>query len=85
MHVIVYKLFIETMYWTWLMVIINVFCGLLFYYSTVYFGSMPGFGEYFQPEVVGQYEMILQTKKAWICLIVVPTVSLLPDITYLLI
>ena len=84
MHIIVFKLFIETTYWNWLTVLINIFCGLLFYYLSVVFGSMPGVGEIFQPEVVGQYAMIMGSKKAWICLIVIPAISLLPDVTYLL-
>ena len=55
MHIIVFKLFIETMYWNWLTVIINIFCGLLFYYASVIFGSSPGIAEIFQPEVNGMY------------------------------
>ena len=84
MHTIVFKLFIETSYWNTLTICVNIFCGLLFYYLTVVIGSMPGIGEIFQPEVTGIYALILSSKKAWICLVVIPVISLLPDITYLL-
>ena len=38
MHIIVGKLFIETVYWNWLSGITNIFC-LLFYYISVIIGN----------------------------------------------
>ena len=47
MHIIVFKLFIETSYWNWFTVLINLGCGLLLYYFSVILGSMPGSAEIF--------------------------------------
>ena len=84
MHIIVFKLFIETSYWNWLTICVNLFCGLMFYYLSVLLGNTPSVAAIFQPEVTGQYSLIMESHKAWICLIVIPIISLLPDITFLL-
>ena len=54
MHIIVGKLFIETVYWNWLASITNIAC-LLFYYICVIGGNTPTIAEIFQPEINGQY------------------------------
>ena len=59
MHIIVFKLFIETSYWNWLTVGVNIFFGILFYYASVLVIFMPGLAEIFQPQINGQYMMIL--------------------------
>ena len=46
MHTIVLKLFVETVYWNWLMAITNVLC-LLFYYVCVLGGSTPTVAQVF--------------------------------------
>ena len=83
MHVIVGKLFIETNYWNWLATITNI-ASLLFYYVCVILGNTASVAEVFQPEINGQYFEMLSSGKAWIVLLVLPLVALLPDTTYLL-
>lgn len=84
MHIIVGKLFIETVYWNWLAAIINI-ASLLFYYICVIGGNTAPIAEIFQPEITGQYFLMLYSGKAWIVLLVLPLVALLPDIAYMLI
>ena len=83
MHIIVLKLFIETVYWNWLMGITNLLC-LLFYYICVLGGNTAPVAEIFQPEINGVYFMIVSSGKAWVVLLVLPIVALLPDATYVL-
>ena len=83
MHVISAKLFIETVYWNWLASILNIF-SLLFYYICVIAGNSAPIAEIFQPEINGQYFEMLSSGKAWIVLIILPMVALLPDTTYIL-
>ena len=40
MHVITIKLFIETVYWNWLMALASI-SSLLLYYGTVFIGNIP--------------------------------------------
>ena len=52
MHIIVGKLFIETVYWNYLAGVTNVLC-LLFYYLCVIGGNTAPMAEIFQPEING--------------------------------
>jgi len=52
MHIIVGKLFIETVYWNWLAGLTNLLC-LLFYYFCVVMGNTSTIAEIFQPEING--------------------------------
>lgn len=52
MHIIVGKLFIETVYWNYLAGVTNVLC-LLFYYLCVIGGNTAPIAEIFQPEING--------------------------------
>jgi len=54
MHIIVGKLFIETVYWNWLMALTNLAC-LVFYYICVIGGNAGPIAEIFQPEINGVY------------------------------
>ena len=83
MHIIVGKLFIETVYWNWLSGITNIVC-LVFYYISVIVGNSAPVAQIFQPEIEGQYFAMLQSGKAWIVLLVLPLVALLPDTVYML-
>lgn len=83
MHIIVGKLFIETVYWNWLAGLTNIAC-LLFYYICVIGGNAAPIAEVFQPEINGQYFMMLESGKAWLVLIVLPMFALLPDTTFML-
>jgi len=83
MNTITGKLFIETVYWNWLAGIINIGC-LLFYYISVIGGNTAPIAEIFQPEINGQYFEMLSSGKAWIVLLVLPMIALLPDMMYML-
>lgn len=83
MHIIVGKLFIETVYWNWLSGITNIVC-LLFYYISVIVGNTAPVARIFQPEIAGQYFAMLSSGKAWIVLLVLPLVALLPDTIFML-
>ena len=83
MHIIVGKLFIETVYWNWLSGITNIVC-LAFYYICVVIGNSSPVAQIFQPEIEGQYFAMLASGKAWIVLLVLPLVALLPDTIYML-
>ena len=54
MHIISIKLLIETVYWNWLAILINIF-ALMFYYISVVGGNMTFVAEIFQPEINGVY------------------------------
>ena len=82
-HIVTFKLFIETVYWNWIMTIVNL-GSLLCYYSNVLFGNIPFVSQLLQPQINGEYWNVVKSGKGWVCLIVLPAVALLPDITYLL-
>ena len=84
MHVIVGKLFIESVYWNWLAGIINIAC-LLFYYLSVIGGNTAPVAQLFQPEIEGRYFEMLASGKAWIVLLVLPMFALLPDLVFMLV
>ena len=83
MQIITGKLFIETGYWNAIAGIINI-ASLFFYYLCVIGGNTSSIAEIFQPEINGQYWLILGNGKAWIVLLVLPMVALLPDTAYML-
>ena len=66
MHIIVGKLFIETVFWNWLSSITNV-CCLAFYYICVLGGNTAPVAEMFQPEINGQYFEMLASGKEGSC------------------
>jgi len=84
MNIIVGKLFIETGYWNWLAGIVNI-ASLLFYYICVIGGNTAPIAEIFQPEITGQYFIMMYSGKSWCVLLVLPLVALLPDLSYMLI
>jgi len=59
--------------------------SLAFYYFCVLMGNTSTIAEIFQPEINGQYFEILSSGKAWVVLLVLPIVALLPDIAFMLI
>ena len=83
MHVIAGKLAIETVYWNWISGLVNIAC-VLFYYICVLGGNVAPVANIFQPEIGGQYNEMVSNGKAWIVLIVLPIVALLPDLIYML-
>ena len=54
------------------------------YYATVVLMNLHPLAQMVQPQIDGEFWLILQSVKAWVCLIVLPAVALLPDATYVL-
>ena len=80
-HIIVLKLFLESGYWNWLSAITGV-VSLAVYWACVIFLNTDFVALLIQPELCGEYFKIIVSPKAWICMVLVPMVALLPDITY---
>eukprot|EP00347_Sterkiella_histriomuscorum_P002846 403366575 len=83
-HVIIYKLFIETVYWNTVS-LVTCFACLFLYYSIIFVGNSNGLASLVQPQLNGQVNLMFQLPKFWVSLISVPWVALLPDIAYLII
>jgi len=82
-HIIVFKIMLETVYWNWLSVSLGIVC-MISYYATVVLINVHPFAIMLQPQIDGEFWLILKSVKAWVCLIVLPAVALLPDVTYVL-
>jgi magnesium-transporting ATPase (P-type) len=78
------KLFLETNFWNWYSGLSGLFCIVL-YYLTVLVLSTESTSELLQPELNGEYFRILASAKAWIAIILIPVVALLPDIGFMFI
>lgn len=83
-HVIVFKLFLESVFWNWIATLTGLVC-LIVYYGMVIGLNIDMFATIFQPELNGEILLMLGSAKAWFCLIVLPAVALLPDLAYTLI
>lgn len=83
-HIIVLKLFLETNFWNWYSAITGVSCVML-YYATVLLLSTQMVSELIQPELNAEFFRILQSAKAWIAIILLPVVALLPDLSLILV
>ena len=83
-HVIVFKIMIETVNWNWVSTLFGLIC-FASYYVMVFAMNMPMLAPLIQPEINGEFMLIFTSIKAWICLILLPAVALLPDIAILLI
>ena len=82
-HIIVLKLFIESVYWNWVSTCTGLICVII-YYASVVILNLDFLAKVLQPELEGEYMMMLTNGKAWICMIVLPAVALIPDLTYTL-
>ncbi len=81
-HVIVFKILIETVNWNWISTLFGVIC-FASYYVMVFAMNMPILSPLIQPEINGEFLLIFTNIKAAICLVLLPCVALLPDITIL--
>lgn len=70
----------ETNYWNWYSFGTGVVCVLL-YYATVLLFSTQYVSELLQPELNAEFFRILSSAKAWITILLLPIVALLPDMT----
>ena len=75
------KLFLESVFWNWISTGTGIACVLL-YYATVLLLNSEAVAQLVEPELQGEYNKIFMSPKAWICMIILPLVALLPDVTY---
>jgi magnesium-transporting ATPase (P-type) len=77
----VLKLFLESVFWNYLSTLTGIVC-LLNYYGCVILLNTVFVSQMLQPELTGEFYLIFQSLKAWLIIILLPMVALLPDITY---
>ena len=80
-HIVVLKLFIESNYWSSLSIATGVAC-LVLYYASVMVLSSDLVSEIIQPQLKGIFFEIFTHPKAWVCLVLIPLVALLPDMVW---
>lgn len=82
-HTIMLKAFMECVFWNWVQTGTVIFCVSLYYLSVVALNS-PMVSFAMQPEMTWEFYNIFQSVKAWIVMLGLPLVALIPDLTYLL-
>ena len=80
-HLVTGKLFIESIFWSWLSVLMAVI-SLLVYYLILVIGSSEFFSYTFQQEATGLLEQCFGSLYFWILALIGPFIALLPDIMY---
>jgi magnesium-transporting ATPase (P-type) len=83
-HIIVLKLFLESVFWNYLSTLTGIAC-LAMYYGCVIGLNSVFVSQIIQPELTGEFYLIFQSVKAWLAIILLPMIALLPDITYVLV
>lgn len=82
-HVIVFKIMIETVNWNWVSVLFGAIC-FVSYYAMVFVMNMDMVAPLIQPEINGEFYLMASNFKALICIAVLPFVALLPDMLWLM-
>jgi magnesium-transporting ATPase (P-type) len=80
-HIIIYKLFLETSYWNPIMIVTCLVCFAL-YYGLIIIGNVNALSTFFQPQLASQVFMMLSSPKFWVLVIVIPVFALVPDMTW---
>jgi phospholipid-transporting ATPase len=80
LHVVTYKLFVDTYFWGKINIIMAA-VSILIYYIVVILGSIPLVANLIQPEASGVFFILAANPRFWMMIIIVPFVCLLPDIT----
>lgn len=83
-HLVTMKLFIESIFWNWLSILMACF-SLSIYYLILVIGSTTIFSQSFQQEATGLLEQAFGSIYFWILVLLVPFICLLPDLAYKLI
>ncbi len=83
-HIIIYKLFLETNYWSWISVATGIL-SIFLYYLTLLIGNTETFANTFQPELMDEFFNMLINSKFYIMFFCIPFIALLPDSVILLI
>jgi phospholipid-transporting ATPase len=77
-HVVTFKLYIESVYWNK----VNIACGflsVLFYYLSVIVLNEERMANLFQPQLIHLFFNILGNPMFWVMIILGPTLAVLPD------
>jgi hypothetical protein len=82
-HVIVFKIMIETVNWNSVSIFFGFMC-FASYYVMCWAMNLDSLAPIIQPEINGEFNSMFTNFKAIIVLIIVPFVALLPDITILM-
>lgn len=80
-HLVTMKLFIESIFWNWLSILMAG-VSLLIYYLILVIGSSTAFSYTFQKEATGLLEQEFGSLYFWMLGLIGPWVCLLPDLTY---
>lgn len=72
------KLFIESIFWSWLSVVMAI-VSLMVYYLILVIGSSEGFSYTFQEQATGLLEQAFGSIYFWILALIGPFIALLPD------
>ena len=78
-HIIIYKLLLETVFWNTISIVTCAVCFGL-YYLILILGNLNPFAKYFQPQINGQFLLMLSTGKFWLLIIALPFFALIPDL-----
>jgi magnesium-transporting ATPase (P-type) len=80
-HLVTMKLFIESIFWNWLSLLMAGI-SLVIYYLILVIGSSTIFSYTFQKEATGLLEQQFGSLYFWILTLIGPFICLLPDLTY---
>jgi magnesium-transporting ATPase (P-type) len=78
LHVVTYKLFVDTYFWIKFNIALT-FVSILIYYFVVILGSVPALANLVQPEAANVFFILAANPRFWIMILVVPFICLLPD------
>lgn len=84
LHVVTYKLFIDSYFWSKLNILMASI-SILIYYVVVILGSVPAMANLIQPEASGAFFVMAINPKFWFIIIVCPFICLLPDLSIIII
>ncbi|CAG9328551.1 unnamed protein product [Blepharisma stoltei] len=77
-HLVVLKLFLESIFWTKFSILVVV-GSLILYYNSIIILNTAAMGDVFQPEIPYVFFNILSVGKSWIVIIIGPLIALIPD------
>lgn len=83
-HVIVFKIMIETVNWNWVSVFFGAAC-FISYYGMVFVMNFDMIAPLIQPEINNEFNIMFVNVKAIIVMVLIPFVALLPDMVILMV
>lgn len=77
-HLVIYKLLLETRHLSWVSVLFGIFC-LIIYYTFLSFHAATQIIDIIQPQMFGVPSEMINEPKYWLTIIAGPILCLLPD------